>query len=90
MQRLALDFQFGEDIVVVNKPAGISTHSPDTGKLGIAELVQQELKSRGISKKIFVAHRLDKTTTGVLIFATYETASQKLFEEFKKHLIQKK
>jgi len=88
--RLALDLQFGEDIVVVNKPAGISTHSPDTGKLGMAELVQQELKSRGISKEIFVVHRLDKTTTGVLIFATSEAASQKLFEEFKERKIQKK
>lgn len=90
MARLALDLQFGEDIVVVNKPAGISTHSPDLGKLGMAELVQLELASRGISKKIHVVHRLDKTTTGTLLFATNESATAKIFELFKNHQVKKK
>jgi len=90
MPTLALDIQFGEDIVVVNKPTGIATHSPDINKIGMAEIVQAELLSCGISKKIHVVHRLDKTTTGVLIFATSEQKAKELVEDFQNHRVQKK
>lgn len=90
MARLTLDLQFGEDIIIVNKPAGISTHAPDPGKLGMAELVQMELALRGIDKKVFVCHRLDKTTTGALLFATTEKTAADIYELFQKRQVFKK
>lgn len=85
-----MNLQFGNDLVFVNKPAGWSTHSPDPQRLGMAELVEHELHARGINKKVHVVHRLDKTTTGALVFATSELRARDLFEKFQKHEVHKK
>jgi 23S rRNA (cytosine1962-C5)-methyltransferase len=73
------------DIIFVDKPAGISTHSPDTGKVGTVEIYQREL---GIP--LFVVHRLDKTTSGALIFAKSAKKAEELVDLFRNHQIKKK
>ena len=82
---LGFHYELGNDLVFVNKPAGISTHAPDHDLKGMAELVEDELL-----KKIYVVHRLDKTTTGCLVFATTEQRAKELFEDFKAHRVEKK
>lgn len=75
---MKLKFKIASDLVLVDKPAGFSTHSPDTGKLGLCEIFEKELGT-----KLYVVHRLDKSTTGALVFArTPETATEliRLFE----------
>ncbi|MEO6670471.1 MAG: RluA family pseudouridine synthase [Ferruginibacter sp.] len=70
-----------DDFVAVNKPAGLLT-IPDR------EQSEKSLKEILINKygTIFTVHRLDKDTSGLLIFAKNETAHKyfsKLFEERK-------
>jgi 23S rRNA (cytosine1962-C5)-methyltransferase len=75
----------GEDFVVVNKPAGYATHQVDVGHPGWQELVQKSL-----DLPLFVVHRLDKGTTGVLIFALTSDKAKQLSESFAQRTTQKR
>ncbi len=79
-----LDAQGLPDCILVDKPTGISTHSPDIGKIGMCEVLESEL-----DQKIYVVHRLDKETSGLLLFAKTPEAAKKIAELFEKHLVQK-
>lgn len=58
-----------QDIIVVDKPAGISTSSTD-GSLNIQEILSVFLKGQSKGKtRAHVVHRLDKEVSGVLLFA---------------------
>ena len=52
------------DFVVINKPAGISVHK-DQQAVGLTELVAKQL---GV-EQVWLVHRLDKITSGLLILA---------------------
>ena len=58
-----------KQLIVIDKPAGISTSSTD-GSISIQWILSQFLNkiSRG-STRAFVVHRLDKEVSGVLMFA---------------------
>jgi len=62
-----------KDILVVDKPAGISTSSTD-GSRSVYGILSEVLKQTGRGKsRTFVVHRLDKEVSGVLLFAkSYE------------------
>lgn len=74
-----------EHILVINKPAGISVLSegwePNTPYL--VKTLEEEYS------KIYVVHRLDKITSGVLVFALTEEAHRSLNIQFEKHEIEK-
>ncbi len=74
-----------EDLLVVNKPAGI-TVIPDrihTEKETLQSLLQ---KSFG---KLFVVHRLDRGTSGVICFARNEESHKNLSLQFQEHSVRK-
>lgn len=59
-------------IIVVEKPAGISTSSTDNSP-NVHSILSQFLKQKSKGKvKSFVVHRLDKEVSGVLLFAKSE------------------
>ena len=60
-----------DDIIGVNKPYGIDSHTNDS-KLGNEDYIQPgliELFERQLKRKLHIVHRLDRTTTGLIIFA---------------------
>ncbi len=81
-----MKYQFGtrSELIFVDKPSGISTHAPDIDKFGIVELLQLEL-----GQKLFVTHRLDKTTSGTLCFATTAEKAEELRVLFAEKKIKK-
>jgi len=66
-------------LVVVNKPAGLLSVARDEG---LSRSVHQLLKKRYYPHKVFVIHRLDEKTSGLILFAR----SQKAFEILKEDL----
>lgn len=71
-KRLKIIFE-DEELIAVNKPAGLLTVASDTEKLqtmyhDVTGYVQRE----DPAKRIFVVHRLDKDTSGVVLFAKTE------------------
>jgi len=65
------------DILVVNKPSGLLTMGTDTEKTRTAFFALTDYVRKGIAKstkRIFIVHRLDRETSGILIFAKNEKA----------------
>lgn len=61
------------DIVVINKPAGLLSMSGGGEKERTAyHLVSEYVKQKDRNARIFIVHRLDRDTSGVLLFAKNE------------------
>lgn len=75
-----------EDVVVVDKPYGFDTHTNEarTGSgdeiPGLVEYFERQ--SRG-GARLHVVHRLDRTTTGVLVFARTPSAAERYRSYFR-------
>ena len=77
-----------EHLLVVNKPAGLNTHAPSPSA---GEGVYEWLRHREPRwARLGIIHRLDKETSGVLVFAKSTLAKRSLTEQFTRHSIRKK
>ena len=73
------------DIIVVNKPNGL-TVIPDrihTERATVQSILEKEYG------KLFVVHRIDRGTSGVLCFARNEAAHRNLSLQFQNHTVKK-
>jgi len=70
-----------ETIIVLDKPAGLSV-LPDGWEKDSKYLVKMLEEEYG---KIFIVHRLDKTTSGIMVFARTAEAHRSLNMQFDKH-----
>lgn len=75
-----------EHIVVINKPAGLLTVATDFQKWNTAHSI---LKRRFHTGRVYPVHRLDRETSGVMMFAYSEKARDILKEVFMKHEIER-
>jgi RluA family pseudouridine synthase len=73
-------------IIVVNKPSGLLT-IPD-GYIPDLQNLKTELDK--LYDKVWTVHRLDKETSGVIIFARSKITHQKLNNQFMNRLVYKK
>ncbi len=79
------------DILVVDKMPGLLTVSSEKVKENTAYYLLNEYVRKGNQKsknRVFIVHRLDRDTSGVIIFAKNETAKHYLQKEW--HQFQKK
>ena len=71
-----------DDFICINKPAGLLSISNDKERERTAyHLVREYIKSIDKHNMIFILHRLDKDTSGVLVFCK----KQKLRDELQEH-----
>src|SRR5947207_15527798 len=87
-ERLPLILFEDEDLLVVNKPAGLNTHAPSpfAGE-GIYDwLRHREPRWYPLS----IIHRLDKETSGLLVFGKTPQANRSLTDQFTRHAVRKK
>ena len=76
-----------EDILVVDKPAGLLTMGTPKEKTRTAYFALTDYVRRGNPRsrnRIFIVHRLDRDTSGVLVFARNMPAKTKLQGEWHK------
>lgn len=66
------------------KPYGWPTHKVDTDKIGFVEF-----RSEQINEKLNVCHRLDKTTSGAMVFAKNKETAQELETLFRDQKVKK-
>ncbi|MDR0590875.1 MAG: RluA family pseudouridine synthase [Puniceicoccales bacterium] len=79
-----------DDIMVINKPAGITVHpAPGVREKTLVEYADEYCKQLEKIERSGIVHRLDKDTTGVMILAKSERASRHLRTDFANHCIQK-
>jgi 23S rRNA pseudouridine1911/1915/1917 synthase len=80
-------------VVVVRKPPGISTVPYDEGERGtLDELVARALPhaGRGPTPSLGVVHRLDKETSGLLVFTRTWLAKKSLASQFRAHTVHRR
>jgi len=76
-----------EYVVVINKPSGLLVHKSPIDKRE-TQFALQMLRDQ-IGQYVYPIHRLDKPTSGVLVFALSSEVASLLSEQFKSHTIQK-
>ncbi|MCX6148188.1 MAG: RluA family pseudouridine synthase [Candidatus Kapabacteria bacterium] len=74
-----------EQIVVVNKPAGLLT-IPDRYNLSLPSLDSILRQKYG---EIFIVHRLDRETSGIMVFAKDAESHRHLSLQFQNHFVSK-
>jgi RluA family pseudouridine synthase len=69
------------DILVVDKPSGLLTIGTDADKTRTAYFILTDYVRKGAARsrnRVFIVHRLDRETSGVLVFAKSEEAKFRL------------
>jgi tRNA pseudouridine32 synthase/23S rRNA pseudouridine746 synthase/23S rRNA pseudouridine1911/1915/1917 synthase len=73
-----------DDIVVLNKPAGLSVLKDRTGEPCVLDLLKASLPA-----KPYIVHRLDKPTSGVMLIAKNQAAQSRLTRLFARRAVHK-
>ncbi len=75
-----LDIIYEDDeLLVINKPAGMLAIATETERTMTAyHLAMEYVRMKNVHNRIFVVHRLDRDTSGVLIFAKNEEIKRAL------------
>ena len=75
------------EIWVVYKPAGLLVHASDIAEAGAENLCAQFAEQVG--QAIFLVHRLDRPTAGLIMIAKSAAAAERYGQLFRDHRIQK-
>lgn len=80
-----------EHLLVVEKEAGLLSIATDKQKAGTAySILTEHVRKQHPKNRIFVVHRLDRDTSGVMIYAKNEAAKRKLQENWAKTVVERK
>ncbi len=80
-----------EDIIAIDKPYGFNAHTNDS-KIEHSDFIQDgliEIFEKNLNCKLHIIHRLDQTTTGVMIFGKSTESAKKYAEYFFDRKVQK-
>jgi len=85
MKKEKLDIIYEDKfILIVNKPSGLFTISTENEKLKtLFHQVFVYLKQKNKNNKVFIVHRLDKDTSGLVVFAKSEDVKNKMQDNWK-------
>jgi tRNA pseudouridine32 synthase/23S rRNA pseudouridine746 synthase/23S rRNA pseudouridine1911/1915/1917 synthase len=75
-----------QDLVIIDKPTGLLSVATAFEK---GETVHALLKAHYHPRKVFVVHRLDQDTSGVMVFALNQEACDRLKDLFEVHNIER-
>lgn len=74
------------DILILNKPTGVSVTADRTGAADVLQLLNAQLRP---AEPFRLVHRLDKETSGVLLIAKHRDAQSQYSRLFAKRLVNK-
>ena len=76
-----------EHIIVVNKPSGLLTIATEKeNEKTLYHMVREYLVNKNKLSRVFIVHRLDKDTSGIVIFAKDEKTKNKLQENWNEYV----
>jgi 23S rRNA pseudouridine1911/1915/1917 synthase len=79
-----------KDILIVNKPSGLLTvAAPNEKDDNLSALLNRLNPQENNNPKIYPCHRLDKETSGVLIFAKGKAIQQNIMDQFRDKNVKK-
>ena len=78
-------------LLVVNKPAGLLTvPTPRNESRTLTSILNQDAKERGLEFKLYPCHRLDRDTSGLIIYAKGPSIQKQMMDLFRQRLVSKK
>lgn len=85
---LPFDILFEDDhIIVVNKPSGLLTIATNKERdKTLYHIVREYLVSKDKNSRVFIVHRLDKDTSGIVVLAKDEKTKNKLQENWNEYV----
>ena len=85
---LPFDILFEDDhIIVVNKPSGLLTIATEKEKeKTLYHIVREYLVSKNKNAKVFIVHRLDKDTSGIVVLAKDMKTKNRLQENWNEYV----
>ena len=85
---LPFNILFEDDhIIVVNKPSGLLTIATNKEKeKTLYHIVREYLVSKDRNARVFIVHRLDKDTSGIVVLAKDEKTKNKLQENWNEYV----
>ena len=83
-KELPFDILYEDDyIIVVNKPSGLLTIATEKEKeKTLYHIVREYIVNKDKNRRVFIVHRLDKDTSGIVIFAKDEKTKNMLQENW--------
>lgn len=78
-----------EHILILNKPYGISVHGGNKNETTLQDLVLENFTAHSLSFRPGPLHRIDKNTTGIIIFSQSLLGAQVFSDFLQKHQIKK-
>ncbi len=80
-----------EQLIVIDKPPGFHSHPPEDSKIRISPRWNcLHVLERQIGKRVYPAHRLDRATSGVLLFALQRELCAPLQKSFQEQKVKKR
>jgi len=76
-----------DSLVAINKPSGLLVHRSPVDR-SETRFALQELRNQ-LGQYVYPVHRLDKPTSGVLLFALDSSSARKLSVQFESHSVDK-
>jgi 23S rRNA pseudouridine1911/1915/1917 synthase len=79
-----------EWLLIADKPSGLLViPTPKNEKRTLTSILNEDLESKGVSYRLHPCHRLDRETSGLIIYAKGKSIQQKMMEEFKDRKVSK-
>lgn len=78
-----------ENIIVCVKPAGVLSQGSESGKSMIS-LLNEHFESTGQKCEVYPVHRLDRETSGLIVYAKNSRSAARLSEQIAKNEIKKR
>ena len=77
-------------LLVVNKPAGLLTiPAPKKQRRTLVKILNDDLKNKGLNYRLHPCHRLDRETSGLIIFSKGKSVQKMMMQEFENRKISK-
>ncbi|KPV45261.1 hypothetical protein AN477_02365 [Alicyclobacillus ferrooxydans] len=79
-----------DDIIVIDKPPGLLSIATEEEKERTAfRILNDYVRENNPKSRVFIVHRLDRETSGVMLFAKSETVKQRLQDNWKELILER-
>ena len=77
-------------LAVFDKPSGmLSVAAPDAARRNLTDVLNEHARETGLTYRFHPCHRLDRETSGVIVFAKGKAAQQSVMELFRSRSVKK-
>lgn len=77
-------------MIVADKPSGLLViPTPKKEQRTLTSILNDDLKERGITYRLHPCHRLDRETSGLIIYAKGKAVQKKMMQEFRSRRVKK-